>query len=302
MMRTANEVERRLIMARALLLLVAVCSAALASTRPSDILAMVGWAFSLAMAGNFPALVAGHLVETRHHDRRHLRHPRRLGHLPVLSRHQPLLPAGGRDLLRDDVAAESGDRQGPDQCCPGHGRSEMARRRTGECRQPDGQQGRLVRPQQHQLRIARDAARLPGDLRGQPLHRGTVEGDAGLHRRDPQAARPDGARRKTSDRPYGPIAAGPYGAPLLFAALSVHLRQTSAAVMVPRCGSSCSGHVLSDPDLLVLSPAELRSGGADVHAARPRLARADRRSRLREITSGASSAASPIRSWRWSPW
>jgi cation/acetate symporter len=59
MMNSANEVERRLIMARALLLLVAVCSAALASTRPSDILAMVGWAFSLAMAGNFPALTLG---------------------------------------------------------------------------------------------------------------------------------------------------------------------------------------------------------------------------------------------------
>jgi cation/acetate symporter len=59
LMRSANEVERRLIMARALLLLVAVCSAALASTRPSDILAMVGWAFSLAMAGNFPALTLG---------------------------------------------------------------------------------------------------------------------------------------------------------------------------------------------------------------------------------------------------
>jgi cation/acetate symporter len=59
LMRNASEVERRLIMARALLLLVAVCSAALASTRPSDILAMVGWAFSLAMAGNFPALTLG---------------------------------------------------------------------------------------------------------------------------------------------------------------------------------------------------------------------------------------------------
>ena len=31
----------------------------LAATRPSDILAMVGWAFSLAMAGNFPAIVLG---------------------------------------------------------------------------------------------------------------------------------------------------------------------------------------------------------------------------------------------------
>src|SRR5205814_5909759 len=55
----ANNVAKRLIVARVLLLLVAVASAALASTRPSDILAMVGWAFSLAMAGNFPALTLG---------------------------------------------------------------------------------------------------------------------------------------------------------------------------------------------------------------------------------------------------
>jgi cation/acetate symporter len=55
----ANDVAKRLIIARVLLLLVAVASASLASTRPSDILAMVGWAFSLAMAGNFPALVMG---------------------------------------------------------------------------------------------------------------------------------------------------------------------------------------------------------------------------------------------------
>ncbi len=50
---------RRLTVARALLLVVAVASAATAATRPSDILAMVGWAFSLAMAGNFPALIMG---------------------------------------------------------------------------------------------------------------------------------------------------------------------------------------------------------------------------------------------------
>ena len=50
---------RRLIIARGLLLVVAVVSAALAATKPGDILAMVGWAFSLAMAGNFPALVMG---------------------------------------------------------------------------------------------------------------------------------------------------------------------------------------------------------------------------------------------------
>jgi cation/acetate symporter len=57
--RGATEVAKRLIVARVLLLLVAVAAAATASTRPSDILAMVGWAFSLAMAGNFPALVMG---------------------------------------------------------------------------------------------------------------------------------------------------------------------------------------------------------------------------------------------------
>jgi cation/acetate symporter len=50
---------RRLTVARVLLLIVAVGAAYTASTKPSDILAMVGWAFSLAMAGNFPALVMG---------------------------------------------------------------------------------------------------------------------------------------------------------------------------------------------------------------------------------------------------
>ncbi|MBK8008163.1 MAG: cation acetate symporter [Rhizobiales bacterium] len=50
---------KRLSVARILLVIVAVAAAATASTRPADILAMVGWAFSLAMAGNFPALVMG---------------------------------------------------------------------------------------------------------------------------------------------------------------------------------------------------------------------------------------------------
>jgi len=50
---------RRLLIARILLLVVAVGAAYTASHKPGDILAMVGWAFSLAMAGNFPALVMG---------------------------------------------------------------------------------------------------------------------------------------------------------------------------------------------------------------------------------------------------
>ena len=50
---------RRLTVARVLLFFVAVAAAATAASKPADILAMVGWAFSLAMAGNFPALVMG---------------------------------------------------------------------------------------------------------------------------------------------------------------------------------------------------------------------------------------------------
>jgi cation/acetate symporter len=55
----ATQTAKRLIVARVLLLFVAIAAAATASTKPGDILAMVGWAFSLAMAGNFPALVMG---------------------------------------------------------------------------------------------------------------------------------------------------------------------------------------------------------------------------------------------------
>jgi cation/acetate symporter len=50
---------RRLTVARVLLFVVAVIAATLAASKPADILAMVGWAFSLAMAGNFPVLVLG---------------------------------------------------------------------------------------------------------------------------------------------------------------------------------------------------------------------------------------------------
>jgi cation/acetate symporter len=50
---------RRLGVSRVLLVLVAMAAAFVASTKPSDILAMVSWAFSLAAAGLFPALVLG---------------------------------------------------------------------------------------------------------------------------------------------------------------------------------------------------------------------------------------------------
>ncbi len=51
--------ERKLVIARILLIGVAIIAAWVASGRPADIVAMVAWAFSLAAAGLFPALVLG---------------------------------------------------------------------------------------------------------------------------------------------------------------------------------------------------------------------------------------------------
>jgi cation/acetate symporter len=51
--------ERKLVIARVLLIGVAIIAAWVASGRPADIVAMVAWAFSLAAAGLFPALVLG---------------------------------------------------------------------------------------------------------------------------------------------------------------------------------------------------------------------------------------------------
>jgi len=50
---------RRLVVARALVIAVAVAAAWLATANPLDILSTVAWAFSLAAAGNLPALVLG---------------------------------------------------------------------------------------------------------------------------------------------------------------------------------------------------------------------------------------------------
>ncbi|MFN3890391.1 MAG: sodium:solute symporter family protein [Beijerinckiaceae bacterium] len=50
---------RRLVVSRVLLVVVALLAAWTASQRPADILSMVAWAFSIAAAGLFPALVLG---------------------------------------------------------------------------------------------------------------------------------------------------------------------------------------------------------------------------------------------------
>jgi cation/acetate symporter len=51
--------EPRILAARVGLVLVAAVAAAMATMRPADLLTLVAWAFSLAMAGLFPALVLG---------------------------------------------------------------------------------------------------------------------------------------------------------------------------------------------------------------------------------------------------
>src|SRR5207247_6767491 len=50
---------RRLVVARVLLVVVAIVAAAVAGTRPAGIIQMVAWAFSLAAAGLFAPLVLG---------------------------------------------------------------------------------------------------------------------------------------------------------------------------------------------------------------------------------------------------
>ena len=85
---------RRLTVARVLLFFVAVASAALAATKPSDILAMVGWAFSLAMAGNFPAIVLGIWWKRATTTGAICGIVAGLGHLPVLPRGFEVFPAG----------------------------------------------------------------------------------------------------------------------------------------------------------------------------------------------------------------
>lgn len=52
-------VAKKLVIARVILVIVAILAAWVASGRPADIVAMVAWAFSLAAAGLFPALVMG---------------------------------------------------------------------------------------------------------------------------------------------------------------------------------------------------------------------------------------------------
>ena len=121
---------RRLVVARVLLVVVAIIAAAVAGTRPAGIIQMVAWAFSLAAAGLFAPLVLGIWWKRTTRGGRDRRHDRRLRRLPVLPRRHALFrhaavvrhpqhleravrPAAGvpGDLGRepDDRAAVEGD-------------------------------------------------------------------------------------------------------------------------------------------------------------------------------------------------
>ncbi|CAE8638651.1 unnamed protein product [Polarella glacialis] len=52
-------IQKRLLISRVLLVVIALMAAGTAASKPADILSMVAWAFSLAASGNFPALVLG---------------------------------------------------------------------------------------------------------------------------------------------------------------------------------------------------------------------------------------------------
>ena len=170
-------------------------AAATAATKPSDILAMVGWAFSLAMAGNFPALVMGiwwkratsagavcgiiagfglclfYLVVTRYFPGIGVKY---FGMTSLLN------PVTGAPMV--DIA------------------KAMALPNAMESWPT------LAHPLANKVGWF-DLNNINCGLLGMPLGflviyvvslmtQGAVGGDAGLRRRDPQAARPDGSRRE----------------------------------------------------------------------------------------------------------
>ncbi len=111
----------------------------------------------------FPGACHGYLVEASDDGRCHLRHHRRLRAVPVLPGHDAIFPRCGRRILRHDLAVEPGHRA-PIVDIAKAMALPNAMETLADAGPPAGQQGRLVQPQQHQLRVAGHAARVPGDL------------------------------------------------------------------------------------------------------------------------------------------
>ena len=193
---------RRLTVARVLLLFVAVAAAALAATKPADILAMVGWAFSLAMAGNFPALVMGVWWK------RTTAAGAVAGMIAgfglclfylVVTRYFPGFGVKYFGMTRCSTRSPA--------------RRWSTSPRPWRCRTP-WKPGRRWPIRWPTRSAGSTSTTSPAGLLGMPfgflviyvvsLHgQGAVEGNAGLCRRDPQAAWPDGARGKDLTGTFG---------------------------------------------------------------------------------------------------
>ncbi len=183
---------RRLMIARVLLLIVAVIAAATAATKPGrhpgD-----GRLGVLARHGRqLPGARDGRLVEAGDGDGRGMRHHCRLRTVPVLPRHDPVLPGDRRAVLRHDLTAEPDNGRTAGRYREGHGIAQC-HGELPDAGPPARQQGRLVQPHQHRLRVVGSAARLRRHLHRQQAGQGALCRDAGLCRRYPEAARPDGA-------------------------------------------------------------------------------------------------------------
>jgi cation/acetate symporter len=185
--------ERRLVIARVLLVLVALIAAYVASHRPADIVAMVAWAFSLAAGGLFPALVLGiwwkrtssagavagmavgfgvtllYLVVSRYYPSFGVNY---LGMTSLLN------PMTGAPIVPNMAG--------------GAGRPERRHARRHRL------EGRLVQRQQHLGGPVRPSRRVPDDDRRVAHDKGAVAGDAELHRRDPAAEGPGAHGEKTA--------------------------------------------------------------------------------------------------------
>ena len=201
---------RRLTVARVLLLVVAVAAAATAATKPGDILAMVGWAFSLAMAGNFPALIMGIWWK------RTTAAGAVAGMLAgfglalfylVVSRYFPgfgvkyafmtsLTNPAGAPLVANMQAAMAA----PNAMDAFVAASHPLANKVGWFNLNNIASGLLAH-----------AGGFLDDLRRQPDGQRAVEGNAGLRRRDPPAAWPHGSRRKDLIDPNRVLRQGPSG-------------------------------------------------------------------------------------------
>ena len=210
-------------------------------------------------------------------------------------------PRHGRQLLRHDVAAQPGDRQRRWSTSPRHGADRMPWTAGRRWRNPLANKVGWF-----------DLNNINCGLLGMPLgflviyvvSLMTKAPSAEMQAFVDEIRKPRGQtvlEEKTSDRhAVRASERGPSGPRFFLPACQVPLRCRHCAGRRSD-GRRCTmgGYLLT---LLVLSPAELRSGGADVHAARPRAAQPVRRRRTSPTTSGASSAASPIRSSRSSRW